>query len=159
MKKVAEYFGKEVLEQCKEDDVIENVKAIREFAGDRAVLRAFHFFEENKRVDAEVEALEKKDFATFFNKITESGDSSWKWLQNCYCNETPDEQSITVALALTKLYLDKIGRGVCVFTEEDLPALLLHFFQKKKQKDLQNISTRHWEKVLHMLCISVRREP
>mgnify|MGYP000650596473 CR=1 FL=1 len=40
MKKVAEYFGKEVLEQCKEDDVIENVKAIREFAGDRAVLRA-----------------------------------------------------------------------------------------------------------------------
>lgn len=109
MKKVAEYFGKEVLEQCKEDDVIENVKAIREFAGDRAVLRAFHFFEENKRVDAEVEALEKKDFATFFNKITESGDSSWKWLQNCYCNETPDEQSITVALALTKLYLDKIG--------------------------------------------------
>ena len=74
---------------------------------------AFHFFEENKRVDAEVEALEKKDFATFFNKITESGDSSWKWLQNCYCNETPDEQSITVALALTKLYLDKIGRGVC----------------------------------------------
>ena len=113
MKKVAEYFGKEVLEQCKEDDVIENVKAIREFAGDRAVLRAFHFFEENKRVDAEVEALEKKDFATFFNKITESGDSSWKWLQNCYCNETPDEQSITVALALTKLYLDKIGRGVC----------------------------------------------
>ena len=75
MKKVAEYFGKEVLEQCKEDDVIENVKAIREFAGDRAVLRAFHFFEENKRVDAEVEALEKKDFATFFNKITESGDS------------------------------------------------------------------------------------
>ena len=58
-------------------------------------------------------ALEKKDFATFFNKITESGDSSWKWLQNCYCNETPDEQSITVALALTKLYLDKIGHGVC----------------------------------------------
>ena len=109
-------------------------------------------------MDAEVEALEKKDFATFFNKITESGDSSWKWLQNCYCNETPDEQSITVALALTKLYLDKIGRGVCVFTEEDLPALLLHFFQKKKQKDLQNISTRHWERVLHMLCISVRRE-
>ena len=62
---------------------------------------------------AKTEALEKKDFATFFNKITESGDSSWKWRQNCYCNETPDEQSITVALALTKLYLDKIGRGVC----------------------------------------------
>ena len=113
MKKVAEYFGKEVLEQVDEEAVIENVRAIREFAGDRAVLRAFHFFEENKRVDAEVNALEAKDFDTFLRKVTESGDSSWKWLQNCYCNETPDEQSITVALALTKLYLDKIGHGVC----------------------------------------------
>lgn len=113
MKKVAEYFGKEVLQQVNEDAVIENVRAIREFAGDRGVLRAFHFFEENKRVDAEVEALEAKDFDTFLRKITESGDSSWKWLQNCYCNETPEEQSITVALALTKLYLDKIGHGVC----------------------------------------------
>lgn len=113
MKKVAQYFGKEVLEQIDEDAVIENVKEIRKFAGDRAVLRAFHFFEENKRVDAEVEALEAKDFDTFLRKVTESGDSSWKWLQNCYCNETPDEQSITVALALTKLYLEKIGHGVC----------------------------------------------
>jgi len=113
MKKVAEYFGKEVLQQVDEDAVIENVRAIREFAGDRGVLRAFHFFEENKRVDAEVEALEAKEFDTFLRKITESGDSSWKWLQNCYCNETPEEQSITVALALTKLYLDKIGHGVC----------------------------------------------
>lgn len=113
MKKVAEYFGKEVLQQVDEDAVIENVRAIREFAGDRGVLRAFHFFEENKRVDAEVEALEAKDFDTFLRKVTESGDSSWKWLQNCYCNETPEEQSITVALALTKLYLDKIGHGVC----------------------------------------------
>ncbi len=113
MKKVAQYFGKEVLEQVDEDAVIENVKAIRKFAGDRAVLRAFHFFEENKRVDKEVAALERKDFATFLHTITESGDSSWKWLQNCYVNETPEEQSITVSLALTKLYLDKIGCGVC----------------------------------------------
>ena len=110
---IAIYYDGSLISVPSVNAVIENVKAIREFAGDRAVLRAFHFFEENKRVDAEVEALEKKDFATFFNKITESGDSSWKWLQNCYCNETPDEQSITVALALTKLYLDKIGRGVC----------------------------------------------
>lgn len=113
MKKVAQFFGKEVLQQVTEDEIIEHVQEIRKFAGDRAVLRAFHFMEENKRVEDEVKALEAKDYDTFFRKITESGDSSWKWLQNCYCNETPDEQSITVALALTKLYLDKIGRGVC----------------------------------------------
>lgn len=113
MKKVAQFFGKEVLQQVSEDAIIEHVQEIRKFAGDRAVLRAFHFMEENKRVEDEVKALEAKDYDTFFRKITESGDSSWKWLQNCYCNETPEEQSITVALALTKLYLDKIGRGVC----------------------------------------------
>ena len=144
MKKVAEYFGKEVLEQCKEDDVIENVKAIREFAGDRAVLRAFHFFEENKRVDAEVEALEKKDFATFFNKITESGDSSWKWLQNCYCNETPDEQSITVALALTKLYLDKIGRGVCRVHGGGFAGVIAAFLPKEETE----VFTKYIDKAL-----------
>ncbi|MEE1031377.1 MAG: galactokinase family protein [Ruminococcus sp.] len=113
MKKVAEYFGKEVLEQCDEEALIENLQAIRKYAGDRAVLRAYHFFEENKRVDKEVAALESKDFPTFLNTITASGDSSWKYLQNCYLNETPDEQSITVALTLTKYYLDKIGAGVC----------------------------------------------
>lgn len=111
MKKVAEYFGKEVLQQVDEEAVIENVRAIREFAGDRGVLRAFHFFEENKRVDAEVEALEAKDFDTFLRKITESGDSSWKWLQNCYCIETPQEQAICYALALTDLYLRNVPKS------------------------------------------------
>src|SRR5699024_6122258 len=74
MKAVARYFGKEVLQQVDEDAVIENVQAIRKAAGDRAVLRAFHFCEENKRVDAQVKALEEKDFDTFFRKVTESGD-------------------------------------------------------------------------------------
>ena len=113
MKKVAKYFGKDVLAQISEEKVIQHLPEIRKFAGDRAVLRALHFFEENKRVEAEVAALKEGRFNDFLENITASGNSSWKWLQNCYCNETPDEQSITVALALTKLYLDKIGRGVC----------------------------------------------
>lgn len=144
MKKVAEYFGKEVLQQCDEDAVIDNVKAIREFAGDRAVLRAFHFFEENKRVDAEVAALEAKDFDTFLTKITESGDSSWKWLQNCYVNETPDEQSITVALALTKLYLDKIGHGVCRVHGGGFAGVIAAFLPKEYTADF----TKYIDKVL-----------
>lgn len=110
-----------------------------------------------KRVDAEVEALEKKDFATFFNKITESGDSSWKWLQNCYCNETPDEQSITVALALTKLYLDKIGRGVCRVHGGGFAGVIAHFSKRRNRKIYKDIDQAR-ERVLHMLCISVGRE-
>lgn len=135
MKKVAQYFGKEVLEQVDEDVVINNIREVRSFAGDRAVLRALHFFEENKRVDREVEALEAKDFETFLHTITESGDSSWKWLQNCYVNETPQEQSITVSLALTKLYLDKIGRGVCRVHGGGFAGVIAAFIPKEYTDD------------------------
>lgn len=80
---------------------------------DRAVLRALHFFEENKRVDAAYEAAKNKDAAGLLTAISESGHSSWEWLQNCYCIQDPKEQKITLALALTKLFLNKIGKGVC----------------------------------------------
>lgn len=113
MKSVAGFFGKEVLAQIKEEDVIDNARAIREKCGDRALLRAFHFFEDCKRVDAQVAALERGDKDTFLKEITNSGNSSWKWLQNCYVNETPNEQSITCALALTELFLANIPGSAC----------------------------------------------
>ena len=81
MKKVAQYFGKEVLAELTEDQVIENFQAVREYAGDRSVLRALHFFEENKRVEAMVTALKAGDFDSFLTNITASGNSSWKWLR------------------------------------------------------------------------------
>lgn len=113
MKSVAKYFGKEVLAEVEEEAVIANVKEIRKTCGDRALLRAFHFFEESSRVDTQVAALESGDKEGFLKEITASGNSSWKWLQNCYLNETPDEQSITCALALTELFLSKIKGGAC----------------------------------------------
>lgn len=113
MKSVAKYFGKEVLAQVAEEDVIENVKDIRRKCGDRALLRAFHFFEESRRVDDQVAALESGDKERFLQEITASGNSSWKWLQNCYLNETPQEQSISCTLALTELFLKKIHGGAC----------------------------------------------
>ena len=57
MKKVAEFFGKEVCAEITEEEVIGHLAEVREYAGDRSVLRALHFFEENKRVEAEVKAL------------------------------------------------------------------------------------------------------
>ena len=113
MKSVAGFFKKEVLAEVSEEDVIANAKAIREACGDRALLRAFHFFEDSKRVDVQVKALESGDKAAFLKEVTNSGNSSWKWLQNCYVNETPQEQSITCALALTELFLAKIEGGAC----------------------------------------------
>jgi hypothetical protein len=113
MKKVAKFFDKEVLADITLKDVLDNFMKLREYAGDRAVIRAIHFFEENDRVDAEVLALEKGDFKTFLENVNESGNSSWKYLQNCFTNAAPQEQGITNVLALTELFLKKKGCGVC----------------------------------------------
>ena len=84
-----------------EQQVIDNIQEIRAFAGDRSVMRALHFFEENKRVEAEVAAFKEGRFADFLANITASGNSSWKWLQNCYTTASVQEQGISIALALT----------------------------------------------------------
>ena len=113
MKKVAQYFGKEVLAELTEDQVIENFQAVRDYAGDRSVLRALHFFEEKKRVEAMVTALKAGDFDSFLTNITASGNSSWKWLQNCYTTADVQEQGITTTLALTELFIAEKKRGAC----------------------------------------------
>jgi galactokinase len=113
MKKVAEFFGKEVCAEITEKDVIENLNEVREFAGDRSVLRALHFFEENKRVEAEVAALKEGRFEDFLSNIISSGNSSWKWLQNCFTNTSYQEQGITIALALTEMFLAEKKAGAC----------------------------------------------
>lgn len=113
MKSVANFFGKEVLAEISEQDVIDHAPEIREKCGDRSLLRALHFFSENRRVDKEVAALEAKDKAAFLSNITASGNSSWKWLQNCYVNATPEEQSISCALALAETYLENVPDSAC----------------------------------------------
>ena len=113
MKKVAEYFGKKYCSEISEQDVIDNLAKVREYAGDRSVLRALHFFEENKRVEAEVRALKENRFDDFLENITASGNSSWKWLQNCFTNHSYQEQGITVALALTELFIAQKQAGAC----------------------------------------------
>lgn len=112
MKKVAEFFGKEVCADITEEQLLANITEVREAAGDRAVLRALHFFEENRRVEAEVAALKENRFEDFLKEIVKSGNSSWKWLQNCYvaCSV---EQGITMALALTELFIEEKGCGAC----------------------------------------------
>lgn len=113
MKKVAEYFGKEVCAEITEEQVVGNLAAVREYAGDRSVMRALHFFEENKRVEAEVTALKEGRFEDFLMNITASGNSSWKWLQNCYTNSSYQEQGISVTLALTELFIAEKQKGAC----------------------------------------------
>ena len=111
MRKVAAYFGKEACADITEEDVIREMADVRAYAGDRSVMRALHFFEENKRV--EVKALREGDFETFLQDVTASGNSSWKWLQNVYTTANVQEQGISIALALTELFIKEKQKGAC----------------------------------------------
>lgn len=112
MKAVANLFGKDVLTDISESDVIDNISDIRSKLGDRALLRALHFFEENKRVPVEAEALKNNDFKTFLSTVKASGDSSYKFLQNVYTNHDPEHQNVSIALCISEMVLQNDG-GVC----------------------------------------------
>ncbi|MDO4621982.1 MAG: galactokinase family protein [Eubacteriales bacterium] len=105
MCKVAAYFGKKVLREVDEAAFYQALPEIRKAAGDRAVLRAIHFFDENARVDEEVAALQKGDFEAFKAIAMESGQSSYKYLQNVYACHKPEEMSVAVSLVMTKKLL------------------------------------------------------
>ena len=105
MKSVAAYFGKEVLREVDEAEVIANVADLREKLGDRAIMRALHFFEENKRVGMQKAALESGNLDAFFENVKASGRSSFCYLQNVYTNKNVSEQGLSLALCLAERIL------------------------------------------------------
>ena len=109
MKSVAECFGKEVLCQVDEQEFYKSIPKLREKVGDRAVLRALHFYTDCRRVEQQVEALEKEDFDRFLRLISSSGHSSYMYLQNVATYRDPKDQPVALALAMAGYYLD--GRG------------------------------------------------
>ncbi len=109
MESVAEYMGKKVLRDVCEDEFKENIPAIREKCGDRAVLRAMHFYADNARVEKQAAALKAKDFETFKKYIIESGRSSYMYNQNVFTCKKTDEQSVSLALAVSEAALDGCG--------------------------------------------------
>lgn len=108
-KDVAKFFGKEFLRDVDENDFYSNLKELRKTVSDRGILCAIHFFDENKRAVMQADALREGRFEDFLNLIKESGNSSFKYLQNVYSARFPNEQGISVALALTERFLK--GRG------------------------------------------------
>ncbi|MCD7957724.1 MAG: galactokinase [Lachnospiraceae bacterium] len=110
MKEAAHALGAGLLCETNEEALLAHISDI---PNDRAILRALHFFEENKRVDAAYQAALDRDCATLLKMIEESGRSSWEWLQNCYSIRNYKEQKVNLTLALTKLFLDRTGKGVC----------------------------------------------
>ena len=109
LKKLCSHFGKQVLREIPRQDFLAAIPALRREAGDRAVLRAMHFYADNERVKDQAEALEKGDLDTFLKLVRESGASSWMYLQNiCPCG-AKEHQEMGVALAVCDSLL--AGRG------------------------------------------------
>lgn len=109
MKEVASFFGKEVLREVDEEEFYSNIPAIRAKFGDRAVIRAIHFYDDNARVSKEVKALEKGKFDKFLKTINKSGTSSFEYLQNVFPVSHPENQGVALCIALSKSILDGSG--------------------------------------------------
>jgi len=107
MKAVAEQFGAAWLRDVNIQKLRASINTLRENCGDRAVLRALHFFAENGRATEEAAALETGNFPLFLELVNASGRSSFQYLQNVYTDEK--SQPLAVALCLTEQYLGKEG--------------------------------------------------
>ena len=111
LKAVCRVLGKEYLRDVPEAEFYGNIAEVRKAAGDRAVLRAIHIFEENKRVEQQTTALLAGDFESFLKLVTQSGISSWMYLQNVIPSGRKENQEVAYALAVAQQLL--CGRGAC----------------------------------------------
>ena len=111
MKQIANFFSVDYLREICRADVILNMKLLREQFGDRAVLRALHFFDENERVDKLAHSLKSGNFDDFLDSINESGNSSYKYLQNIFAVSDYKSQSIGIALNVAEHALCR--KGAC----------------------------------------------
>ncbi len=109
MKKVAHVFEKEVLREVDESLFMESLALVREKCGDRAVMRAMHFYADNRRAILEAEALKKGDFGRFLELVTESGRSSYMYLQNVSVAGSSIHQDVALVLALCDKFLKNKG--------------------------------------------------
>lgn len=109
MKSVANFFGKTALSRVDEDEFMEYLGDVRKKCGDRAALRAWHFFEEDKRAVRCAKLLQNNNVDGFLSEIEKSGKSSFMYLQNVYAPEDIDYQPQAIVLA----FCDKLlgGRG------------------------------------------------
>jgi galactokinase len=113
MQAVAKLFDKNNCRELSDEILKTQTGKIRETLGDRHLLRVMHFKEENERVLKQVTALEEDRFSDFLEHVRESGNSSFKWLQNVYSNSNINDQGVSVALAFTEDFISRCGEGAC----------------------------------------------
>jgi galactokinase len=109
LKEICAHFGKDVLSQVPEADFYQAIPALRKTCGDRAVLRAIHFYQEDQRVPLACEALRQGDFDRFLSILRQSGYSSYMYLQNVSPAGAVRQQDMAITLALCEHYLEGTG--------------------------------------------------
>ncbi len=106
---VAQRLGHDYLREVDEAQFLNSIDLMRSVVGDRAILRAKHFFSENARVDKEVNALENKEFGEFKKLVVKSGQSSYMYNQNVFSVKDPISQPVSLGLCLCEELLE--GKG------------------------------------------------
>lgn len=140
MRCVAEFFGKQYLREVSKEDFIANFAQVRKFAGDRAVLRALHYFNDSERAKEEAEALKNDNFDKFLSLIKESGQSSFMYLQNVTVAGSSKEQAVAVVLATCERLLKNNGAyrvhggGFAGTVQAFVPNEMLDVFKKEMEK-------------------------
>ena len=110
MEAVAAHFGKHVLREVELETVESHIGELRRACGDRAVLRALHYYAENARVLEQAAAIRGGDLPAFFDAVKRSGDSSWKLLQNVYARSTEEQMAMGIELSRRFLHGDGAQR-------------------------------------------------
>ena len=106
---MAAFLGKEFLREVDETVFYDQLGEVRKAVGDRAVLRAMHFFDDDRLAHEEAEALKVGNFSGFLEMVRASGKSSVQRLQNVYSPANPIEQGITLAVSLSERLLGRHG--------------------------------------------------
>jgi len=114
MKAVAASLGRSVLCDATEEDILLHLGELRSTLGDRAILRSLHFVRENKRVLSAKEALLGGEVSDFLKIVSESGRSSFEYLQNVYTNKNVTEQGLSLALCISEGFLEKGASAIRV---------------------------------------------
>ena len=152
MKEVAHFFGKEFLREVDENEFYDHIIPMRKVCSDRAILRAMHFYSEEKRVNKELKALRDGNFHEFKIQIRRSGNSSFEYLQNVYSSKDPSHQNISLAICMSeKILKDKgvvrvHGPGfegtIQVFVEND--------YARKYKNEIEKYMGKHCCYVTHI---------
>lgn len=129
---VANELGAERLCDVKKDVFYGQLASLRKKVGDRAIMRAMHWYDEQKRVRSQREALEKGDVGTFLDHVNASGRSSFMYLQNVDNYKDPKHQSVALSLALAAHILD--GEGAVRIQGGGFAGSIIAFVPKDKSE-------------------------